>query len=404
MSKYYRNLIKKLEKEIKDRFICNNKILRIIVLNQLHTRATTLFRAPRGSGKSTLMLLLLRGIYGSDFVVISGASEVKRGEVLGRLHLPSLEKEGIEKVVWAAFVKAEGKGLDEVNRLNPYTTANIYHMLQFGEVWAYGHRHKVEDYTLIANENPHDPTTFIHPPPFYDRFDICVYLRPLTLSEKFALQELLEKHKGELVESMPQVLSPEDLKEIRREVGEVEIDLELRGLINTVVRDLQVCIRNRDLAELKPLALCEGCHFIRDICSKIKDGPSERAGIVLTQLAKAKIWLEGSCTKDDIYDMLLWVLPHRLTLTKVKNIIFDLKEIIEMEKIKMRDRESRRQWYILNELVKGFNRGLYNKAKEIALEDLVFAEELVRLEEKWIAEGVIKPEESIKYNLGIELM
>ena len=374
------------------------------MLNQLHHRATTLLRAPRGSGKSTLMLLMLRGMYGSSFVVISGASEVKRGEVLGRLHLPSLEKEGVEKVVWAAFVKSEGKGLDEVNRLNPYTTANIYHMLQFGEVWAYGHRAKVEDYTLIANENPQDPTTFIHPPPFYDRFDVCVYLRPLTLSEKFALQEILEKYKGEIVETMPQVLSPEDLREIREEVEEIEIDIELRGLINTLVRDLQVCVRNRELSELKPLALCEGCHFIRDVCSKIKEGPSERAGIVLSYLVKAKIWLEGSCSKEDVFEMLRWVLPHRITLTRTKNIILDLKEIIEQEKVKMRDRESRRQWYILNELVKKFNRGLYLKAKEIALEDLVFAEELVKLEEKWISEKLIRPEESVKYNLGIEVL
>ncbi|HDI74591.1 MAG: hypothetical protein DRJ52_05420 [Thermoprotei archaeon] len=404
MSKYYRNLVKKLEEEVKSRFICSDSVLKIIVLNQLHHRATTLLRAPRGSGKSTLMLLMLRGMYGSSFVVISGASEVKRGEVLGRLHLPSLEKEGVEKVVWAAFVKSEGKGLDEVNRLNPYTTANIYHMLQFGEVWAYGHRAKVEDYTLIANENPQDPTTFIHPPPFYDRFDVCVYLRPLTLSEKFALQEILEKYKGEIVETMPQVLSPEDLREIREEVEEIEIDIELRGLINTLVRDLQVCVRNRELSELKPLALCEGCHFIRDVCSKIKEGPSERAGIVLSYLVKAKIWLEGSCSKEDVFEMLRWVLPHRITLTRTKNIILDLKEIIEQEKVKMRDRESRRQWYILNELVKKFNRGLYLKAKEIALEDLVFAEELVKLEEKWISEKLIRPEESVKYNLGIEVL
>ncbi|MEM2375915.1 MAG: AAA family ATPase, partial [Candidatus Bathyarchaeia archaeon] len=148
-----------LEKEIRSRFIANEEAIKMLILNQLHPRSTTLIRAPRGVGKSTLMLLLLKGMAGEDFVVVSGASEVKRGEVVGRLHIPSLEKEGVERVLWAAFVKSRGKGIDELNRLNPYTTANIHHLMQFGEVWAYGQRSKVEDYILIANENPSDPTS-----------------------------------------------------------------------------------------------------------------------------------------------------------------------------------------------------------------------------------------------------
>ncbi|HDN01942.1 MAG TPA: hypothetical protein ENF42_03095 [Candidatus Bathyarchaeota archaeon] len=163
---YLKSKVKALEEEIKSRFIGNDEIIRIMVLNQLHPRSTTLIRAPRGLGKSTLMLLMLKGLCGKDIVIVSGASEVKRGEVVGRLHIPSLEKEGVEKVLWAAFTKSRGKGLDEMNRLNPYTTANIHHMMQFGEVWAYGQRNEIGDYTLIANENPMDVTSFVHPPPF----------------------------------------------------------------------------------------------------------------------------------------------------------------------------------------------------------------------------------------------
>ncbi|HHC19501.1 MAG TPA: hypothetical protein ENK81_03780 [Euryarchaeota archaeon] len=243
MSRTLAAYVRKLEDEIKSRFVGNYHAIKIAILNLLHYRSTLLIRAPRGVGKSTLMLLLLKGIYGDDYVVISGASEVKRGEILGRLHIPSLEREGVEKVIWSAFIKAKGKGLDEVNRLNPYTAANIYHMLQFGEVWAYGQRYQIGDYTLIANENPHDPTTFVHPPPFYDRFDVVVYLRPLSLSEKFQLEDILERYGNSLVDSMPQVLSPEDLEEIRDEVAQVELDVELKGFINLLIRDLQICIR-----------------------------------------------------------------------------------------------------------------------------------------------------------------
>jgi MoxR-like ATPase len=154
-----RPLVEKLREELSRRFIGNDEALSALLLNLLHRKSTTLIRAPRGTGKSTLMLLILKGLFGDDFVVISGASEVKRGEVVGRLHIPSLEKRGVEKVLWAKFVQAQGKGIDEVNRLNPYTTANVYHLMQFGEVWAYGQKYTVEDYTLLATENPSDATT-----------------------------------------------------------------------------------------------------------------------------------------------------------------------------------------------------------------------------------------------------
>ena len=143
-----RDKFRALEREVGARFIGNKDAIHALILDQLHQRSASLVRAHRGLGKSTLMLLILKGLCGEDLVVISGASEVKRGEVVGRLHIPSLEREGVEKVLWAAFTKAKGKGLDEVNRLNPYTSANVHHLMQFGEVWAYGQRTGVGDYVL----------------------------------------------------------------------------------------------------------------------------------------------------------------------------------------------------------------------------------------------------------------
>jgi MoxR-like ATPase len=397
------NKVMDLEKEIMARFVGNEEAIRMIVLNQLHPRSATLIRAPRGVGKSTLMLLLLKGIAGDDFVVISGASEVKRGEVVGRLHIPSLEKEGVERVLWAAFTRSRGKGIDELNRLNPYTTANIHHLMQFGEVWAYGQQSKVEDYILIANENPSDATSFVHPPPFYDRFDICVFLRTLTLSEKFQLQELLDRYEGNLIESMPQVLSFEDLQEVRREVAEVELDPDLIGYINLLVRDFQSCIRGKESSEVKPPTLCEGCHFIRDVCGMIKEPVSERATVVLTHLAKAVKWLYGKCSIDDIFQMALWIFPHRLNLIRMRNILSDIQELLERERVKMEDRRLRRQWTLLNELIKGFNPSIYRLARDAAVEDVTFAEELIKMEEKWIGEGLMKRGEDISTQMGWRL-
>jgi len=398
-----RDKFKTLEREVGARFIGNKDAIHALILDQLHQRSASLVRAHRGLGKSTLMLLILKGLCGEDLVVISGASEVKRGEVVGRLHIPSLEREGVEKVLWAAFTKAKGKGLDEVNRLNPYTSANVHHLMQFGEVWAYGQRTGVEDYVLLANENPGDPTTFIHPPPFYDRFDICVYLSSLTWREKFMLQDLIEKYEGRLVESMPQVLSLEELEEARKEVSSLRMSSETLGQINLLVRDFQVCIRNREESEVKPPALCEGCHFIRDVCSSIKEPPSERSTSVLTHLAKAMTWLDGSVSFNGLLKASLWVLPHRMALVRVRNLLQDINALLDRERAKTEDRDSRKQWAILNELYKGYTPALYRLGKEAASEDIVFAEELMRLEDQWVKEGKVRGEETISVQMGWKL-
>ncbi len=395
-----KNSIKDLEREIKTRFVGNEEAIRIMVLNQLHPRSTTLIRAPRGVGKSTLMLLMLRGLCGDDLVVVSGASEVKRGEVLGRLHIPSLEKEGVERVLLAAFVKAKGKALDEVNRLNPYTTANIHHLMQFGEVWAYGQRTCVEDYTLVANENPMDATSFVHSPPFYDRFDVCLFLSSLTLNEKFQLQGLLDKYGQDLVNSMPQVLSFQGLEDARKEVAEVDLEPDLTGYINLLVRDFQACIREKETSEVKPPTLCEGCHFIRDICGSIKEPLSERATVALMHLVKATVWLYGKCDLEDVFRIALWVLPHRVTLVRTRNVLADFQQLLERERVKMEDRNFRREWPLLHELVKGFNSAAYRLAKDAAVEDISFAEELVKLEDKWVQEAILRREETLTAQMG----
>jgi len=272
--------------------------------------------------------------------------------------------------------------------------------MQFGEVWAYGKKAKVDDYLLIANENPMDATSFIHPQPFYDRFDVCVFLRSLTLSEKFQLQDLLESHDGNIIDSMPQVLSFEELEEARKEVAEVELDPTQIGFINLIVRDFQACIRDKENSEIKPPALCEDCHFIRDVCSKIREPLSERATVTLIHLAKAAKWLDGKCDLEDILHMAFWILPHRLSLVRARNVLSDIKDLLEAERIKMADRDARRQWSILNELMKDFNREIYRLAREAAIEDVVFAEELIKMEKIWMEKGLIKQEESLSLQMS----
>ncbi|MEM3944637.1 MAG: hypothetical protein QXJ59_11180, partial [Thermofilaceae archaeon] len=280
----------------------------------------------------------------------------------------------------------------------PYTASNIYHLLQFGEVWAYGQRYVLGDFVLLANENPADPTTFIHPPPFYDRFDVCVNLSSLPLSDKFRLQKLVESY-GSLIDTMPQVIDFEALREARREVKEVEVDVDLLATVNVLVRDLQVCIRSRDVSRVKPPALCEGCHFVHGICSSIREGPSERATLVLYNLLKAKAWMDGKVTEDDVYRLAPYVLIHRMELVKQERAPEELVKLLRRQRELNEERRARKQWAILSNLYKSFNKELYRLAGEIAVEDLVFAEEIIKLEQNWVSSGLLQHDQTLTARL-----
>ncbi|RLF06955.1 MAG: hypothetical protein DRK00_00135, partial [Thermoprotei archaeon] len=217
-------------------------------------------------------------------------------------------------------------------------------------------------------------------------------------SEKFRLQKLTESY-GSIVDSMPQVMDFDTLREARREVAEVEVDVDLRALMNVLVRDLQACVRNRDISRVRPPALCEGCHFVHGVCSMIREGPSERATLVLLNLAKAKAWLDGSVTEDDIYRLAVYALAHRMELVRHDRGIEELERVLRRQRELNEERRARRQWAILERLYRGFSRELYKLAKEIAIEDLVFAEELMKLEEEWLAKGLVRPEETIRQRL-----
>lgn len=55
--------VARFREELAKRFVGNEEVIPILVLNLLHRKSTILVRAPRGTGKSTLMLLVLKGLF-----------------------------------------------------------------------------------------------------------------------------------------------------------------------------------------------------------------------------------------------------------------------------------------------------------------------------------------------------
>jgi hypothetical protein len=77
----------------------------------------------------------------------------------------------------------------------------------------------------------------------------------------------------------------------------------------------------------------------------------------------------------------------------------ELARLLRRQRELNEERRARKQWAILENLMRSFNRELYKLAAEIAVEDLVFAEELMKLEEDWINKGLLKHEESLRSRL-----
>ncbi len=87
-------------------------------------------------------------------------------------------------------------------------------------------------------------------------------------------------------------------------------------------------------------------------------------------------------------------------MSVTRNLLVSFQELLMRERIKMQDRNFRREWPLLNELGKGYNDGAYKLAKEAAFEDITFAEELMKLEERWMGEGVLRREETFATQMG----
>ena len=81
-------------------------------------------------------------------------------------------------------------------------------------------------------------------------------------------------------------------------------------------------------------------------------------------------------------------------------MIDSLRGLLERERIKMEDRNMRRQWALLDQLMNGFDRGIYKLAREAAVEDVTFAEELMKLEERWVRENILSPDELLSIQMG----
>ncbi len=276
------------------------------VINALVPRSAMLLVGGHGGGKTTLVKLLGRMMTGKrihdiEAGILRGHPQLTEEKMVATLRPGPLMKDGIEEVVWRAFVKDFWKIIDEVNRLTPHAQNILLSMLAEGELKYYDEVMRCEEYCLYATLNPTDAGTFEMAPPFLDRFGIAV---PITMPTVTDLQLILSTRDERLfgydeLWQVPAILNEEEVLTIWNLADKVPVSDEASEYLRSLIREFGACIRT-DKSQSRTLTpqngLCDGCHFNtkKSICNKVLTPLSVRAAKDLNRYSKAVAWLLGA--------------------------------------------------------------------------------------------------------------
>jgi MoxR-like ATPase len=186
---------------------------------------------------------------------------------------------------------------DEINRAPAKTQAALLEAMQEGQVTIDGSSHALSPIlTVLATQNPIEyEGTYPLPEAQLDRFMMKIIVDyPALEAERLMIARM---HRlGERVQhpesTVQPVLNPQQLTQIRSVSHQVEVD---ESIVNYIVE----IVRNSRSA------------------SNLNLGASPRAGVMLLRAAKAIALVRGKSyvTPDDVRDVMLPVLRHRVRLT-----------------------------------------------------------------------------------------
>ena len=180
---------------------------------------------------------------------------------------------------------------DEINRASPRTQSALLEAMNEGQVSVDGQSLPLPDpFFVIATQNPEDfAGTYPLPESQLDRFMMRIHIGypPSQVEQRL----LLNPHVDRIAEC-PQVLEPQGLVKLQREVERVKFDPSLATYLHAIV----LATRNSPA---------------------IAVGGSPRASINLSRAARARAKLRGRdyCIADDVHDLAIPLLAHRVRLT-----------------------------------------------------------------------------------------
>ncbi len=239
-----------------------------------------------GVGKTTMARALARAV-GGDLRRVQFTSDLLPSDVLG----VSVYDQRTQ-----AFVFRQGPIFanvllaDEVNRTSPRTQSALLEAMNEGQVSLDGQTMALpEPFFVIATQNPDDfAGTYPLPESQLDRFMMRIHIGypPSHVEQRFLLAGNLDR-----AAEVPRVLDPQRLVMLQREVDRVKLDPSLATYLHAVITTTRTA-------------------------PAIAIGASPRASITLARAARARAKLRGRdyCIADDVHDLAVPVLAHRIRL------------------------------------------------------------------------------------------
>jgi MoxR-like ATPase len=252
----------------------------------LLARGHALIEDVPGVGKTTLARGLARAL-GCGMHRVQFTSDLLPSDLLG---VSIFDQRRGDFVLRRGPIFANILLADEINRASPRTQSALLEAMSEGQVSIDSETIRLpEPFLVVATQNPDDfAGTFPLPESQLDRFMVRIQIGypPPDVETRLMLHPDLER-----VERIDPVLDPAGLCELQREVDTVAFDSVLGTYLHAIIA------ATRSSATL---AL----------------GASTRAGMSLARAARARALLFGRpyCIADDIHDLAVPVLSHRVRL------------------------------------------------------------------------------------------
>ena len=253
-----------------------------------------------GVGKTTLAFTIAKAT-NCSFQRIQFTSDLLPTDIIGvNIYNPdSREFEFRPGPVFTNIVLA-----DEINRTNPKTQSALLEAMNERRVSVEKKTLTLpEPFMVIATQNPIEyHGTFPLPESQLDRFMMHIKLGYPTL--EYEKRVVLDQSSFDAIESMPPVISAEEIVGMQKAVDCVKIDDSLVGYLMSIVAETR---RNE----------------------KIRLGVSPRGAQFLLKVAKAAAYYEGRdyVISGDIKELAPFVLGHRIIL-KTRTYITDAEKVI----------------------------------------------------------------------------
>ena len=305
-------MINKLTESINKHFIGHEDVTENVVICLLAGGHVLLEDVP-GVGKTTLAKTLAKAV-NLSFGRIQFTPDTLPSDVIGVeiLNTKKGDFEYREGVIMHQLILA-----DEINRTSPKTQSSLLEAMAEGYVTIDKERKKLpEPFMVIATQNPIEFLgTYPLPEAQMDRFMMRLSIGyPKAEGEIEMTKKFLD---GEINETVESVLDATNLIELKKEVEKVSIVDDVIKYANDIIA------------------------MTRSEKSFVM-GASPRAMLHLVRAAQAKAFISGRdfVTPDDIKDIAINTLHHRLTLTYEAKIAGEdidklLKSIILKAKVPM---------------------------------------------------------------------